>query len=156
MIAASSGEPACYCCAPRMASTNAAMPPDTDKRLLLEQLRIDPAHRDDHPGSARAWWIGALVVGVLVLIGGAVTWWVTRGPRFEVEVATASPPAAAAGPTTILQATGYVTARRQATVSAQITGALTQVLIEEGERGGGRSGVGQARRHRPASRTGPE
>jgi multidrug resistance efflux pump len=33
-----------------------------------------------------------------------------------------------------LQATGYVTARRQATVSAQITGALKEVLIEEGER----------------------
>ena len=110
------------------------MPPDTDKRVLLEQLRIDPAHRDDHPGSARAWWIGIAAVVVLVLIGGGVTWWVTRGPSFEVEVATAAPPAASAGPTAILQATGYVTARRQATVSAQITGALTEVLIEEGER----------------------
>ena len=110
------------------------MPPDTDKRLLLEQLRIDPAHRDDHPGSARAWWIGVVVVVVLALIGGVVAWWVTRGPRFEVEAVTAAPPAAAAGPTAILQATGYVTARRQATVSAQITGALTEVLIEEGER----------------------
>ena len=34
----------------------------------------------------------------------------------------------------VLQATGYVTARRQATVSAQITGTLVDVLIEEGER----------------------
>jgi RND family efflux transporter MFP subunit len=34
----------------------------------------------------------------------------------------------------VLQATGYVTARRQATVSAQITGTLTEVRIEEGER----------------------
>ena len=110
------------------------MPPDTDKRLLLEQLRIDPAHRDDHPGSARSWWIGVVVVIVLALAGGVVAWWVSRGPRFEVEATTAAPPAAAAGPTAILQATGYVTARRQATVSAQITGALTQVLIEEGER----------------------
>lgn len=110
------------------------MPPDTDKRALLQQLRIDPAHRDDHPGSSRAWWIGVVVVVVLVLIGGVVTWWVTRGRSFEVETATAAPPAASAGPTAILQATGYVTARRQATVSAQITGALTQVLIEEGER----------------------
>ncbi len=33
----------------------------------------------------------------------------------------------------VLQATGYVTARRQATVSAQITGTLTAVLIEEGD-----------------------
>ncbi|HXL97769.1 MAG TPA: efflux RND transporter periplasmic adaptor subunit, partial [Steroidobacteraceae bacterium] len=37
------------------------------------------------------------------------------------------------GSAAILQATGYVTARREATVSAQITGALTAVLIEEGE-----------------------
>jgi RND family efflux transporter MFP subunit len=34
----------------------------------------------------------------------------------------------------VLQATGYVTARRQATVSAQITGTVADVLIEEGER----------------------
>jgi RND family efflux transporter MFP subunit len=33
----------------------------------------------------------------------------------------------------VLQATGYVTPRRRATVSTQITGTLTQVLIEEGE-----------------------
>jgi RND family efflux transporter MFP subunit len=33
----------------------------------------------------------------------------------------------------VLDATGYITARRQATVSAQITGTLTEVLIEEGD-----------------------
>jgi HlyD family secretion protein len=110
------------------------MPPDPDKRLLLEQLRIDPVHRDEHTTSSRTGWIVAGVVVVIALVGAAVAYFVLRGPRFEVEVATAAPPAASAGPTAILQATGYVTARRQATVSAQITGALTQVLIEEGER----------------------
>jgi HlyD family secretion protein len=110
------------------------MPPDPDKRLLLEQLRIDPVHRDEQTTSSRTWWIVAGVVVALALVGAAVAYFVLRGPRFEVEVATAAPPAASAGPTAILQATGYVTARRQATVSAQITGALTQVLIEEGER----------------------
>jgi RND family efflux transporter MFP subunit len=110
------------------------MPPDPDKRLLLEQLRIDPVHRDEHTTSARTWWIVAAVVVALALVGAGVAYFVLRGPRFEVEAATAAPPAASAGPTAILQATGYVTARRQATVSAQITGALTQVLIEEGER----------------------
>ena len=34
----------------------------------------------------------------------------------------------------MLDATGYVTARREATVSAQITGTVTAVLIEEGDR----------------------
>ena len=110
------------------------MPPDPDKRLLLEQLRIDPVHRDEHTTSSRTWWIVAGVVVAIALVGAAVAYFVLRGPRFEVEAATAAPPAASAGPTAILQATGYVTARRQATVSAQITGALTQVLIEEGER----------------------
>lgn len=110
------------------------MPPDPDKRLLLEQLRIDPMHRDEHKASARTLWIVAGVVAAIALVGAVVAYFVLRGPRFEVEVATAAPPAASAGPTAILQATGYVTARRQATVSAQITGALTQVLIEEGER----------------------
>ena len=33
----------------------------------------------------------------------------------------------------MLDATGYVTARREATVSAQITGTITAVLIEEGD-----------------------
>ena len=41
--------------------------------------------------------------------------------------------AADRGAAAVLQATGYVTARREATVSAQITGTLTEVLIEEGE-----------------------
>ena len=56
-----------------------------------------------------------------------------RGSSFEVKTAVAVAPTGAGGTNAILQATGYVTARRQATVSAQITGALTEVLIEEGE-----------------------
>jgi RND family efflux transporter MFP subunit len=109
------------------------MPPDTDKRMLLEQLRIDPTQRDEHSGSRRGLWIAAAVVVALLLIAAGVALFVLRGQRFEVEAAVAAPPSAAAGPAAILQATGYVTARRQATVSAQITGTLKQVLIEEGE-----------------------
>ena len=36
--------------------------------------------------------------------------------------------------TSVLDATGYVTARRQATVSAKITGKVRDVRIEEGQR----------------------
>jgi len=35
-------------------------------------------------------------------------------------------------PTTVLNASGYVTARRMATVSSKVTGLITDVLIEEG------------------------
>jgi RND family efflux transporter MFP subunit len=42
--------------------------------------------------------------------------------------------AAAAGGSVILQATGYVTARRAATVSSKFTGKVMQVLVEEGDR----------------------
>jgi RND family efflux transporter MFP subunit len=42
-------------------------------------------------------------------------------------------PATRAG-TSVLDATGYVTARRQATVSAKITGKVREVRIEEGQR----------------------
>jgi RND family efflux transporter MFP subunit len=113
------------------------MPPDTDKRVLLDQLRLDPVQREEGDGSGRGRWIVAGVAALIVLIAAAVGFFVLRGQRFEVEAATAAPPAASAtsaGSTAILQATGYVTARRQATVSAQITGALKEVLIEEGER----------------------
>jgi HlyD family secretion protein len=110
------------------------MPPDTDKRLLLEQLRLNPEHRDEPGVSARTRRIAVAMVVAVIVLGAAVAYFVVRGPRFDVEAANAVPPAASAGPSAILQATGYVTARRQATVSAQITGALKQVMIEEGER----------------------
>jgi RND family efflux transporter MFP subunit len=97
-------------------------------------LRIDPVHRDEQTTSSRTLWITAGVVVAVLLVGAAVAYFVLRGPRFEVEAASAAAPTSSAGPTAILQATGYVTARRQATVSAQITGALKEVLIEEGER----------------------
>jgi RND family efflux transporter MFP subunit len=113
------------------------MTPDTetDKRLLLEQLRLDPGHRDavaDSTGRNR--WLIAAIAGIVVLAAAGAGFYFLRGQGVEVQTATAALPAATAAPTAILQATGYVTARRQATVSAQITGALKEVLIEEGER----------------------
>ena len=108
------------------------MPPDDDKKALLEQLRIDrgtqPARR-----ISPAWWIGAAIAVVVVAVVLAGLWFLRGGPSIEVETVTAQPPATTGGATAILQATGYVTARREATVSTQITGTLIQVLIEEGD-----------------------
>jgi len=50
-----------------------------------------------------------------------------------VKTALAVSPTSGSEAGAVLQATGYVTARRRATVSAQITGTLTEVLIEEGD-----------------------
>ncbi len=74
--------------------------------------------------------LGALAVVVLI---GALAYWKWQSRPYTVEVATALAPSAAQGPAAILQASGYVTARREATVSAQITGTIKEVLIEEGE-----------------------
>ncbi|WP_440222224.1 efflux RND transporter periplasmic adaptor subunit [Dokdonella sp. MW10] len=103
-----------------------------DKRELLNQLRID---RSAPETGSRTPLIVAVVIAVLVAAGAAAWWFLAANPRIVVETATASAPAAhGSAPTAVLQATGYVTARRQATVSAQITGTLSEVLIEEGER----------------------
>jgi RND family efflux transporter MFP subunit len=106
-----------------------------EKSDLLQQLRIDRSEERAR-GSASRVWIGALVALIVVAALAAGGWWFLRGgTTFEVEAATAIAPAGnAAGSTAVLQATGYVTARREATVSAQITGTLTKVMIEEGER----------------------
>ena len=56
-----------------------------------------------------------------------------RSPAISLQVAGAVPASTGGGPAAVLQATGYLTARRQATVSTQITGVLSQVLFEEGD-----------------------
>ncbi len=102
-----------------------------NKGELLNQLRID---RNKIEPPSRAPWIIALILVALVAAGGGIWWWLSSQQRFEVSaVAAIAPSANGSGSTAVLQATGYVTARRQATVSAQITGTLSEVLIEEGE-----------------------
>src|SRR5262249_52814911 len=110
-------------------------PGSQDSGRLLAQLRIDPAQRDapsgrGAPGRRRA---VALAVGALVLLALMAGYWFWRARPVTVDVATAVAPSSAAGQGATLQASGYVTARRQATVSAQITGTIREVLIEEGE-----------------------
>jgi RND family efflux transporter MFP subunit len=100
---------------------------------LLKELRIERHQREDHNSSGRGRWvwiIGAVLLLVVALAAGG--WWLFSHRAIPVQTATAVAAGSnAAG--AVLQATGYVTARRQATVSAQITGTLTQVLIEEGD-----------------------
>lgn len=93
----------------------------------LDELRIE---RRAGPAPGRRPWRAAVWALLLVLIG-LLVWW--RLPSRAVEVHTAVAKAlGAAGERTVLNASGYVTARRQATVSSKVTGKVVEVLIEEG------------------------
>jgi RND family efflux transporter MFP subunit len=99
---------------------------------LLKELRIDGAQREDQGGTPK--WVWGVVAGAVALaLAGGAAWWLLTGHR-PIAVHTASLRANGQGPAAnaVLQATGYVTARRMATVSAQMTGTLTEVLIDEG------------------------
>src|SRR5271169_4357504 len=103
-----------------------------DNKALLQQLRID--RTDAEPGAPlwrRYWVIGAALV-LLALLGAG---WFMRaaGKELPVHVAAARAMSGGAVGASVRDATGYVTARREATVSAQITGTVTAVLIEEGD-----------------------
>jgi len=100
---------------------------------LLNELKIGEHQREDEgTGGSRKLWIALVVVLVLLLAAGGA-WWFFNSRPVSVQTATAAAPASVGGAGAVLQATGYVTARRKATVSAQITGTLTAVLIEEGD-----------------------
>jgi RND family efflux transporter MFP subunit len=100
---------------------------------LLNELRID---RGAPPptSSRRGLWI-ALAIGAAVLLL-AVGGWVVFGRDSAVEVKTAPVVAigGGSGNASVLDATGYVVARRMATVSSKVTGKVLEVMIEEGQK----------------------
>lgn len=102
-----------------------------DKSELLGQLKID---RDTQHDNSRPWLWPLLIVSALVL--AALLWWLLRDNAPQVELVTVQTEQAQGGQAaaSVLDASGYVIARRQATVSAQITGQVREVLVEEGLR----------------------
>jgi RND family efflux transporter MFP subunit len=114
----------------------------TDRDKLLDELRIDrTAPESDGPGRGL---VAALAVLVLLLLAGGLYYWQQRSAaagRAAQAAAAAAASAAAAdasqrggGSASLLDASGFVVARRQATVSATVGGRVTEVLIDEGSR----------------------
>ena len=104
----------------------------TNQQDLLNELRLD--RRAPRPAPARPlWpWLLALVALLLAVAGG--WWWLAGDAVVNVRTASASAvPAGGSRASSVLDATGYITARRIATVSAKITGKVEDVLIEEGQ-----------------------
>jgi RND family efflux transporter MFP subunit len=96
----------------------------------LGTLRIDP---DDRAGASHTGrWV--LIVILALAVGAAAWYWVARGQAPTVRVAAAAATTSqASGPGAVLDASGYVTARRRATVSSKVTGKVVEILIEEGQ-----------------------
>jgi len=101
-----------------------------DTSDLLKELRLD---RDARAPRRRGRIVVVAVAALAAL--AAVLWFAlaqSAPPTVRTAVARAAAPAG--GSESVLDASGYVTARRQATVSSKITGKVVEVLIEEGMR----------------------
>ena len=102
-----------------------------DRAALLNQLRIDRSDDDEDGGKPWLRWL--IAIALIVLLGLGAWLWLKPPPGLPVTVAIAKAAASnGAGGSSLLDAAGYVVARRAATVSAKITGLVTEVLIEEG------------------------
>lgn len=99
---------------------------------LLKELRIDrKAAPPAPPGRGPRVVFGVLVV---IALAGAGAWWMLRHKPVEVRTAPVAAIANGGESASVLDASGYVVARRMATVSAKITGKVREVFIEEGMR----------------------
>jgi RND family efflux transporter MFP subunit len=98
------------------------------ERDKLNALRIERTEATANPGAAR--WIALAVAGIVVI---AAAWWLwqRRERPAEVQVAVAAPVDSGAQ-SAVLSASGYVVARRLATISSKVTGRVAEILVEEG------------------------
>jgi len=97
----------------------------------LNALKID--RTEAAPSTGMALKVGLGVLAIVVVAGGA--WWGLRSRPIPVRTVLVEELAASSGGgSAVLNASGYVTARRQATVSSKVTGKVIEVLVEEGMR----------------------
>ena len=102
-------------------SANAARPD-------LGALRIDKDKRQERK-TGKIFGVILAAILVVALVAGATFY--SRNSAPVVEVAAAQK-AGNAGPTALLNASGYVTPRRRATIAAKITGRVIGVYFDEG------------------------
>ena len=104
------------------------MPLDTES---LSSLRIERTNPSSGGGISRR-VLFAVTAGVLIVLVAAAFVWLRPKPT---EVTTIVASAESAGPslgTAVLNASGYVVARRISTVSSKVTGKIAEIFVEEG------------------------
>ena len=104
--------------------------------MTLDQEALSALRKEAGHGDARYQTIHGrrkrlafIIVGVLASLL-AVLWLTRSGPLVVEVIAVEAPPAE--GGLAVLNASGYVTARRLATVSSKVTGQIAELLFEEG------------------------
>ena len=102
-------------------SANAARPD-------LGALRIDKDKRQERK-TGKIFGVILAAILVVALVAGAAYYSRNSAPVVEV---SAAQKAGTAGPTALLNASGYVTPRRRATIAAKITGRVVGVYFDEG------------------------
>ncbi|HEY6248679.1 MAG TPA: efflux RND transporter periplasmic adaptor subunit [Candidatus Angelobacter sp.] len=106
--------------------TTASTPPRPD----LGSLKIDDRLRTTKKGGKKLGMFAACV-GVLVILAGLLAAFRSRKPVVEVAAAR---PVGDISSQALLNASGYVTPRRRATVAAKVTGQVREIYAEEGLR----------------------
>ena len=96
----------------------------------LAALKIDQDDRAGGGGGGK--WI---VLAIVLLLAAAGGWYWLSGPGAAVVRVEAAAAATGtdSGPGAVLDASGYVTARRRATVSSKVTGKVVEIFVEEGQ-----------------------
>jgi RND family efflux transporter MFP subunit len=94
----------------------------------LEDLRIERGPVAAPRSRFLPW---AIAVIALLLVAMAL-WWFSRPGDLVVRTAVAREAHVAGTDRTVLNASGYVVARREATVSSKVTGKVAEVAVEEG------------------------
>ncbi|WP_039912596.1 efflux RND transporter periplasmic adaptor subunit [Cellvibrio mixtus] len=102
----------------------------TNKDELLSQLRID---RDQpYAGESKTHlWIGG-GIAILAIAFGISFLYEPDPVKVQIEMARMAVPDSSSA--TVLDATGYVVARRISTVSSKVTGRVAEIFVEEGQR----------------------
>jgi RND family efflux transporter MFP subunit len=97
----------------------------------LASLKIDKTER---AGGGRRGWLALVVVLLVAAVAGGGWFWTQRLQAAPVKTATVAVASTGASvPGAVLNASGYVTARRRATVSSKFTGKVVEIFVEEGK-----------------------
>ncbi|MEM6703272.1 MAG: efflux RND transporter periplasmic adaptor subunit [Acidobacteriota bacterium] len=105
---------------------------DSQLGASLADLKID---RDDREPTGPPRVVLLLLSVLLVAVAAVAFVWLRPDPAPEVTLASAVEVTGGASDVreTVLDASGYVVARLQATVSSRVTGKIVEVLVEEGQ-----------------------